>query len=244
MRYLLEDRQLTGKYKIVSCLFQERFYSKKNQGYLVKFIDILGEEREWVVKKFISSQDNLVRETEVLARLFMEGLPAPELIYSGKNYFIMTYIQGITLLAWLEKKEKEAQEDIMQVEVIKILEEMACWLKKFYQIFSGLYKSNLTLGDVNFRNFIVDHKLYGLDFESCRPGRVEEDVGKLCAFALTYTPSFTAWKLQLADSIKKIMSETLSVSIDNINLEMQKEVDQIIKRRVGRGDRSLVLPGE
>lgn len=234
IHHLLEDRELADKFKIVSCFLQKRFFSKKNEVYLVKFIDAAGEEREWVVKKFSTPKGGLTRESDLLTRLKLMGLPAPELIYAGNNFLILNYIQGMTLLDWLEQKEKEALGEIIQIEAFKILKEMALWLKSFYTICSEQQKTKLTLGDVNLRNFIVGNKFYGLDFENCKKGLVEEDIGKICAFALTYTPSFTAWKYNLVDLIKKIMSEALTITTDSINVVMLKELDQIMQRRASR----------
>jgi hypothetical protein len=225
------DQEFLSKWNIKSYQFKDRFYSKKNQVSLIRFVDIMGRNWEWVVKKYNISQDSLNREVEILNTLYKEGLSVPRLIYRGDDYLIMEYVSGKTLLEFIEEKEMETQNNTIQFEVLKAIENLAHWLKKYYKILDKAYGKNLIVGDVNFRNFIVGDKIYGVDFENYRRGRVEEDIGKLCAFALTYNPPFTTWKCILVDSLKEIMSEILEVSIDAITIEMVKELDEIIKRR-------------
>ena len=49
--------------------------------------------------------------------------------------------------------------------------------------------------DVNLRNFIYTKgKIYGLDFEDVSYGDIRTDLGNICFFMLTNTPSFTKEK--------------------------------------------------
>jgi tRNA A-37 threonylcarbamoyl transferase component Bud32 len=225
------DQEFLTKQNIVSFQFIRRFYSKKNEVSLVQFTDSLGLKREWVVKKY-NDPKNIKMEGEILKQLYTGGLSVPKMIHVGVTSIIMENIKGITLLEWIEDKEKESvAKPGCRVEVLKTIEELAHWLKRFYEIMAVADSENIILGDTNFRNFIVADKLYGVDFENCQRGKVEEDIGKLCAFALTYDPPFTEWKCMLADAINEIMSDILQISSGSINVEMIKELTEIFRRR-------------
>lgn len=88
------------------------------------------------------------------------------------------------------------------------------------------------MGDVNFRNFIIREKIYGLDLEECREGKIEEDIGSLCAFALTYSPSFTPWNIAMAKEMFRILSSELGLDKELLKQEIQREILAIsIKRK-------------
>jgi len=183
-----------------------------------------------VVKKYSYPQESLSRETEVLTHLYQAGLAVPAIIHAGADHLVMEYIQGLTLLEWLEIEEKKSPDITIRPEALKLIEKLAHWLKRFYAI-TSLDGNNYILGDVNLRNFIAGDKLYGLDFESRIKGRIEEDLGKLCAFTLTYHPPFTAWKYKLVDSIIEIIPAYLNVPAGSVTLEMSKELAEIAMRR-------------
>lgn len=60
---------------------------------------------------------------------------------------------------------------------------------------------NLLKNDSNLRNFIFSNQqIYGLDFEEMSYGDPMADIGDICFFLLTNSPSFTeAKKLCLKD---------------------------------------------
>ncbi|MBT9147880.1 MAG: hypothetical protein DDT32_01647 [Syntrophomonadaceae bacterium] len=225
------DKEFLSKYNIVSYKFKEKFYSKKNQVSLKKFSDTEGREYEWVVKHYSNPQMRLKNEVKILMILHSKGLSVPKIIYNSENYVVMEYIQGRTLLGYIEEKEQLSLDNHVQSEVLGVIEELAHWLKKFYIICTSVYNKTYILGDVNLRNFIVGDQIYGVDFENTRMGKVEEDIGKLCAFALTYNPPFTPWRCTLVDFMKKIMSDVIEMPIDRITMEMANELDEIAKRR-------------
>ena len=70
-----------------------------------------------------------------------------------------------------------------------------------------------------------------VDFEDCKVGEIEEDIGKFIAFFLTYDPSFTSWKRSVAESMKSLCRDTMDVDIPRISLEIEKELGRMALRR-------------
>lgn len=225
------DQGFLIKHNILSYRLQERFLSKQNAVSLVSFIDRLGKERQWVVKRYSSPEGHMEKEAEILTLLYKEGLTVPEVIYAGETNIVMRHIKGITMLEWMEGKEQEAVDARIQGGVLNAVEELTCWLKNFYAIMAHNYGESVILGDVNLRNFILADRIYGVDFENCRQGKIEEDIGKLCAFALTYDPPYTRWKCLLVSAMKEIMSGVLQLSEKELAAEIDKELHEMGKRR-------------
>ena len=65
----------------------------------------------------------------------------------------------------------------------------------------------------------------------CAPGYIEEDLGKLFAFILTYDPVFTDWKISRVKDLFKYLSDKYPADIDSIRSEMNKELIAIKDRR-------------
>jgi len=183
------------KYSVI-----EKFYSKKNDVYKIKNIYKNNKEEICVIKNF-NNIDNMNREIDMLKNLKNKGLAVPEIYYVGKKEVVMEYIEGKTLLDVI------CENEINKVFDYDIVRKLLIWLKNFYSITRNSMNKKIIMSDVNLRNFIVDKHIYGIDFENCKKGNIEEDIGKLCAYILTYDPSFTEWKVKLVD---KIFCESMS----------------------------------
>lgn len=221
------ELEFCKKFNIVSYQLEKRFYSKKNEVALYSFCDAKNNLKKWVVKHF-SSPRRCRKEAKVLKILSSSGLAVPGIIYSTNHCIIMEYIQGETLLAWLEKSEQTAAP---VAGTTGLLTALASWLQDAYQALHRAYGHSMILGDVNLRNFVLSECIYGLDFEECRAGSPEEDLGRLCAFVLTYNPGFTLWKYRFVAAIKNVIAAELNLSWQRVFTEMLKELEQMSKRR-------------
>ncbi|HZK25694.1 MAG TPA: hypothetical protein VFC74_09985, partial [Oscillospiraceae bacterium] len=59
----------------------------------------------------------------------------------------------------------------------------------------------------------------------------EEDIGKFCAFVLTYDPAFTFWKYQFILAVKETLVKKLKLPWSAVFLEMEKELQRMSERR-------------
>jgi hypothetical protein len=223
-------RDFCKKWDIASYHCRERFASKKNEVALYTFINSQGQAWDWVVKKYCQPQSSN-KEAEILTVLYTAGLTVPKLIAAADNYLVLEYIKGQNLLTWCEEQEKKTQGQTITQEVVTVLEQLAAWFVNCYRILDDFYGYSIALNDVNLRNFIAAERIYGLDFEDCRAGTKVEDMGKFCAFALTYDPAFTFWKYQFILAVKDIIIKRLELPWNAVFLEMGKELQRMSQRR-------------
>ncbi|MCD4669365.1 MAG: aminoglycoside phosphotransferase family protein [Actinomycetia bacterium] len=204
-----------------------KFYSKRNEVYLVEdSSDSVGEN--YVLKIFKGRQKEKRKRIEenFLKDLSKSFLNVPELLLTGKDYLLMEYIKGDTFLDILiQHEEGSSCDDRPFLMVIDFI----------YDFYRHTLKSagqSYILKDINLRNFIYKgDQLYQIDFEDCAPGYIEEDLGKLFAFILTYDPVFTDWKISRVKDLFKYLSDKYSADIDSIRSEMKKELISIEDRR-------------
>jgi len=125
---------------------------------------------------------NPEREYRNMKMLQDSGVLVPKVIHKENDSLFFEYIQG------------ELVGDLVERQSIGIwIDEFALWLANLHKI-SGK-SGNLLKGDVNLRNFIyAKGRIYGLDFEDLSYGDVRTDLGNICFFILTDTPSFTRKK--------------------------------------------------
>lgn len=186
---------------------------------------IVEDEGTYILKKF-ESQENYTREKEVLGILKKAGLNVPSIIKAEDNHLYLEDLGQVTFLDWYEKEEKNNSLDY------SMIYKLCAWLKDFYSAVFEFYEKQFILYDVNFRNFILkDNKVYGIDFEQVRSGHINEDAGKLAAFALTYDPPMTGWKNNFRNIFIEIFAEKLNVEKERIIEEEVKELKAMEKRR-------------
>lgn len=186
---------------------------------------IVEDEGIYILKKF-ENHENYIREKEVLSILKKAGINVPSIIKAEENYLYLEDLGEVNFLEWYEEQEKNNALDISMVY------NLCSWFKDFYSAVFEFYKKQFILYDVNFKNFIIcDNKVYGIDFEQVRPGHIEEDAGRLSAFALTYNPSMTEWKMNFRNIFIDILSNELNIEKEKIISEENKELAAIKKRR-------------
>jgi tRNA A-37 threonylcarbamoyl transferase component Bud32 len=177
----------------------EKFNSKRNNVYKVKFYNpaINENSKDIFEKKYQDDRENNIlimkkysagnagnpeREYRNMKMLQDSGVLVPKVIHKENDSLFFEYIQG------------ELVGDLVERQSIGIwIDEFALWLANLHKI-SGK-SGNLLKGDVNLRNFIyAKGRIYGLDFEDLSYGDVRTDLGNICFFILTDTPSFTRKK--------------------------------------------------
>lgn len=213
--------------KIAYWQVKEKFKSKKNDVYLIEAADVAENSFKWVIKIY-DNEENQKKEVKFLEFLNRNKVKVPAVYCIGSNYIIMEYISCWTILDYLSKCE----ENDVEIDRIKsFILSLSSWLKSFYQTVKA--RGNYILGDVNYRNFmfIDENNIYGIDFENCYWGKKEEDVGRICAFGLTYHPAFTTWKYRFVNKLLQIISAELSLNIDHVKQECLKELTDIKMRR-------------
>jgi tRNA A-37 threonylcarbamoyl transferase component Bud32 len=217
---------------------EKQFVSKKNKVHLVRAILGDGSTRSFVVKEYLDNHHSIQREADILEGLYREGISVPRLYYRGEGSIVMEYIKGSALLDVMTDAEYIAREGIDYINVKGISSHVSRWLEVFYKVAERITGEKTILWDINLRNFLVGYKLYGIDFEDCRKGAVEEDMGRLMAYIVTYEPAFTPFKIQFAREVYSALAIRVPLDSDRVMAEMEKEFDAIRERR------GMKVPGD
>ncbi len=224
------ETEFLNKWAVTDYRVLNNFQSKKNRVFLLEIKSQVQGMQKVVVKKYKSGAENKKKETRILQRLFIQKVNVPQVYYEGKKMIILEYIKGKLLVDLLYSTGYRRGEINEQVSFV--LEKLADWFKQFYEVMAQNKKETIIMGDVNFRNLILSkQEIYGLDFESCQKGIPEQDMGRLCAFALTYDPAFTDWNIKLTQKLARIMVDKLNLVHNILQTEFKKELFAIKIRR-------------
>ena len=204
---------------------EKKFTSRKNEVFLVKRA---GEElKGYLVYKKYSRPDRMYTEMEMLRYLSSKDVPVPQICGSGDDYIVEEYLDGTLLLdrfCWLEDIHG-SETTTLADSTRRLISHLCCWFKAFHDALPEMNGRRLIMGDVNFRNFIVvNEKVYGIDLEECREGSIEEEVGSLCAFALTYTPSFTLWKMVTVGEVLRVFTAGFNLDQELVIKEINRQL--------------------
>ncbi len=188
-------------------VIEKKFISRKNNVFLVRGSSPDTEDELMVQKKYSLSY-RMAAEAKMLSILKMKGVAVPGILARGENYLLLEYLQGELFLdhyCRLEDIDGPANNALGEP-AIRAVCSLCSWFKDFYRAMREISGRQLIMGDVNFRNFILggQGKIFGIDLEECREGKIEEDFGSLCAYALTYSPTFTSWKWSMASRLFKV----------------------------------------
>lgn len=204
---------------------EKKFTSRKNEVFLVKTGEpgIVGKYQ--VYKKY-SNPDRMHQEIAMLRLLKSKEVPVPQIYGQGEDYIILEYLEGPLLLdSYCWQESASGSESISLAEsTYQSIHNLCCWFKSFHSALPETAGRRLIMGDVNFRNFIVKEKIYGIDLEECREGRIEEEVGSLSAFALTYTPSFTSWKLVAVRELLRVFTSEFDLNKELVENEIKQSL--------------------
>jgi hypothetical protein len=214
---------------------KKQFISKKNNVYCINTEQeaFTGTGKQFVFKEYNHPQQSLLREANMLEELKRREVAVPHLYYVDNEGIIIEFIEGPLLLDFVCWQENVSGSNNSAIEgpVYQAIYSLCCWFKDFYTAAQDISGKQLIMGDVNFRNFIIREKIYGVDFEEYREGRIEEDIGRLCAYALTYTPAFTSWKIAMTGALFRVLNYELGLDKELTKREMQKELLAIARRR-------------
>lgn len=226
---LLENCGITG-YRLI-----KQFVSKKNDVYLIEAKCDNGRQDCFVIKCFGSSIENIQIENHTLNLLQKVNVRAPRIIYRGKTSLLLEYIPGEPLVDVFCSEEALSENNHLSPSTHKIINQMCNWLKGFYTLTPKELGYQAVLGDPNFRNFILNSELYGIDFEEVQRGEAEKDIGRLCAFALTYDKPFTEWKHAFVDCFVDRIAGEMNLDRAYINQNISEEIEKIRIRRESQG---------
>lgn len=194
---------------------------------------IVENDSTYILKKF-ENIESYIREKEILHILKNANVNVPSIIKEEDNSLYLEDLGGVTFLDWYEESEKQNTLDT------NMIYQLCNWLKDFYKAVFDYFNEQVILYDVNFKNFIIcGDKIYGIDFEQTLTGNISEDAGKLSAYALTYAPSMTEWKINFRNIFIDIMSKELNLKKEIIIAEEKKELLAMEKRRKPFGDNHL-----
>lgn len=187
---------------------------------------VIKDNNSYISKTF-EQVDDFINEIELLKILKEDGANVPDILEEGHNFLYLKDLGDETLLSRFESMEK-----LNCSEYKDLILKLSSWLKTFYGITFSRYEKKIILNDVNFRNFIIfENEIYGIDFEQSCPGLIETDAGKLSAYALTYEPSITQWKIDFRNELIDTLSEELNIDRQKIVNEEMKEIKSIENRR-------------
>lgn len=225
------EKEFIDGWNITGYQIEKQFNSKKNRVYLVRAgIEGAGGKR-FVLKHYKGRRSSILKEADILAELHKRGISVPELYYRGARSIVMEHVNGPTLIDVMTDAEYMAGQKFDYVNAKGMASHIARWLDNFYKAMEQITGKSIILWDINLRNFLVGYKLYGIDFEDCRQGAYEEDLGRLLAFIVTYAPAFTPYKIEFAKEVYNALGRRLALDRDRVMAEMLNEFDAIRKRR-------------
>lgn len=206
---------------IESYTVKKRFFSRRNEVYLINAECKNGLNFEFVYKSYVWG--DIENEYNTLQRL--TSLNVPRILARGRSSLCMQYIPGETLLQCLENAEKQSRP----------FEE---YIDLFLRFLQGVYTANpgQIYGDVNLRNFILSKGgLWGVDSEESCSGSISGDIGKAAAFILTYRPEGTEYKQKTASYLIERSSILFGFPKQDIEHKKELELAAMKKRRLHTG---------
>jgi len=202
----------------------KEYFSRVNSVFLIESLS--NKNQQFILKDFGNNSDMIRAE---LTGIKIFEIVSPKIYYSDDRYLVHEYIPGATFLSCFEDAEKT---DSDPGELITHLIE---FLKSAYDSAPGYI-----LGDINFNNFIIRGNslqvngvlpISFIDYESVKLGEIEEDLGRIIAFALTYDPPFTEWKQRFAKKFIERTVTLLNASEEKINRHKELEFSAMKTRR-------------
>ncbi|HCF50629.1 MAG TPA: hypothetical protein DER60_10120 [Syntrophomonas sp.] len=206
----------------------KRLPSKKNDVY--RYGDV-------VIKKF-SDAERFRMETEIGSLLEKSDILTPPRLSVNQTAYINVYrfIEAIPVVDLIEDSELQLAEEIVH--------KIYLWVMDFYALTREMTGQQYILGDVHLRNFLYQpdsQKLYGIDFEECRQGRIESDLARFYVFLLHYDPAFTPRKKALGAFWLDIIQAPSTLDINFFQQEVERETAELLARRQHRNS-SLISP--
>jgi tRNA A-37 threonylcarbamoyl transferase component Bud32 len=208
MRDIEELIQNVKKYK--NAVIQDKLESKKNT---VAYVTIKNKPRvlKWFVpglKRQMKTEYNVIKNGSLKL-----NIPSILDIDENNNVLVMNYIIGENLCDLIN------DENITFNEKKRLTILLAEWFYKFHNHFKKDDQFRIR-GDPTLRNFIFTDRIWGVDFEESRQGKVIEDIGGMCSSILSTDPMFTSEKFQLCEIFIDSYINLAPGRIVNINNEI------------------------
>jgi len=182
------------------------------------------------VEKYFENTDNIRIETAVLQKLLTAGVSVPDVLFIDEYTLKLSFIRGETLPDLLDRYERSSDFSELQ----GIADGIIMWLGSFYTAMSD---EGIIRGDMNGRNFIWDgRRIWGLDFEECKHGERERDIGQLLAYILRYDPPETKTKSFFAEKLLDAAIVNLDIDIEKVYRYRDEELTAMMQRRRGESD--------
>jgi len=197
-------------------IIRKRFNSKRNR---VSLIEI---DNHLYVEKQFNQRNDFMDECKVYSLLANGEFYLPKFLKKDENNLTihLEFIQGITLLDYLEKLESQGT-----------VETATEWMMKIFSLFKALsHHARCHYSDVNLRNFIVKgDELFLLDFEAIKEGEFIP-IAKTLAYYLLYQPVKTSFKMEVVNQC--ICQWTGDIKKESLENEVWKWVERIEQRRI------------
>ena len=201
-------------------VIEKIFKSRKNIVAMISTDDGLT-----VLKLYNTGSKSMMRELKILNSSLSINVPKVNIVDKKRRFIIMEYIDGKNLCDLVNDYNVEYSTKL------RALISLAGWINSFHRCFRRR-NGFIIRGDSILRNFIfTGSKIYGVDFEESRIGRVEEDISMICASLLTSSPMFTYDKMKLCKSFLGEYKLKANWSIDNFEMELLNSLETIAKRR-------------
>ena len=189
MRDIEELKQNVKKYNKI--VIQNKLKSKKNT---VAYVTIKDKPR--VLKWFVPGFKRQMKIENDIIKKGASKLNIPSIYETDKknNVLIMNYITGENLCDIIN----DDKTTFVEKERLMIL------LSQWFFDFHNFYKKGDEFqihGDSTLRNFIFTDRIWGLDFEESRIGKIVEDIAGMCSSILSTDPMFTPEKFKLCKTL-------------------------------------------
>lgn len=174
------------------------------------------------VRKTFSSDARLECEMNNMAVLASAGLSVPKLYAREGSSVLYEMLSGDTLLRLLETGR------LSDEAVVSLAE----WLTMCWEALKKSYGEPRILGDIHLANFIWDgERVSGFDFEECRAGSPEEDIGLLLAFIVTYKPPFSEYEFSRAEILIRELLRCIKLDAALLEQTLRDAFDLLYGRR-------------
>lgn len=191
-------------------VIQNKLKSKKNA---VAYVTIDNKPR--VLKWFVPG---LKRQMKIEYDVLKKGssklnIPSIYKMDETNNVLITSYITGENLCDIINSEKTTVNEKN------RLMILLAEWFFEFHNYFKTEEQFQIR-GDPTLRNFILTDRIYGVDFEESRMGKVVEDIAGMCSSILSTDPMFTPEKFQLCKIFIDSYMKLAPGRILNINNEI------------------------
>ncbi|MTI69227.1 MAG: hypothetical protein FH751_03085 [Firmicutes bacterium] len=199
-------------------------YKSKNKVQLIGMYTA-NNDKKYYVKKSISNHKKMLKEIDILGILNKNKLTVPKVLFEQESSYIREYIEGKNLLFLLNDFEKKQNKKFCYSKNETLIYNFLEWIDKFYYILEIQTGEKIILNDMDLTNFILNDKgIYGLDFEMCKRGEKERDMGMFLSNILTLDNPFTNWKIRFTRQVLKRIYE-YGYDLNLVRKEIYKGLD-------------------